>query len=401
MLSQQTIDTVKATVPVLEVKGTEITTRFYSMLFEAHPELLNIFNHANQKQGRQQTALANTVYAAAVHIDQLEAIIPAVKKIAHKHRSLGVLPEHYPIVGEYLLKAIKDVLGDAATDDILTAWGEAYGVIADAFISIEKDMYDDAASVEGGWEGFKNFTIAKKEEESSLITSFYLKPADGEKLPEFMPGQYVTVRTKIPGDEYMLNRQYSLSTSYTPDYYRISVKKEAEQDPNGRVSTFLHDELNEGDTLELSVPAGDFFCNIHDEHPLTLISGGVGITPMYSMLKSIADKNPDRPVTFIHAARNQDVRAFGNDVQETVARLSNGKSYIVYEQEGLDGDFTGFINADVLKQAANLDGEFFVCGPVPFMEAVIQSLTAIGIPAEKINFEFFGPAIAIKTEQNA
>ncbi|NQD67191.1 nitric oxide dioxygenase, partial [Bacillus haikouensis] len=134
MLSQKTIDIVKSTAPVLEVKGTEITSVFYKNLFAAHPELLNIFNHVNQKKGRQQTALANTVYAAAQHIDQLEALLPAVKQIAHKHRSLGVKPEHYPIVGEHLLGAIKEVLGDAATDEIIQAWADAYGVIAGVFI---------------------------------------------------------------------------------------------------------------------------------------------------------------------------------------------------------------------------------------------------------------------------
>ncbi|MGZ4134492.1 MAG: globin domain-containing protein, partial [Tumebacillaceae bacterium] len=138
MLSPKTIEIIKSTVPVLEVHGTAITKRFYQMLFTNHPELLNIFNHANQAQGRQQNALAGAVYAAAANIDNLAAIIPVVKQIGHKHRSLGILPEHYPIVGETLLAAIKDVLGDAATDEIINAWAEAYGVIAGAFIGIEK-----------------------------------------------------------------------------------------------------------------------------------------------------------------------------------------------------------------------------------------------------------------------
>src|SRR5690606_38697886 len=142
MLSQKTIDIVKSTVPVLEQHVKTITTVFYNNIFAAHPELLNIFNHANQSKGRQQTALANAVYAAAAHIDNLGPIIPAVVQIAHKHRSLGIEKEHYPIVGYHLLGAIKEVLGEAATPEIIEAWGEAYGVIADAFIGIEKEMYD-------------------------------------------------------------------------------------------------------------------------------------------------------------------------------------------------------------------------------------------------------------------
>ncbi|CEG21782.1 Flavohemoprotein [Planococcus massiliensis] len=153
MLSNETRSIIKSTVPVLEDHGVTITSAFYKNLFEAHPELLNIFNHANQAQGRQQTALAKAVYAAAVHIDDLAEIMPAIIQIAHKHVSLGVKPEHYPIVGEHLLKAMKEVLGDAATDDIIDAWAEAYSVIADAFIDMEKNMYRKTAAQENGCAG--------------------------------------------------------------------------------------------------------------------------------------------------------------------------------------------------------------------------------------------------------
>jgi nitric oxide dioxygenase len=223
MLSENTIKIVKSTAPILADRGVEITTYFYEKLFEAHPSLLNIFNHANQKKGRQQTALANTVYAAATYIDQLEVLIPAVKQIAHKHRSLGVKEEHYPIVGEFLLKAIKDVLGDAATPEIINAWAEAYGVIAQVFIDVEKEMYNEAKAQ--AWEGFKAFKVVNKIKESSVITSFYLQPADGSSTPTFKPGQYVTVRLKVEGEEYLLNRQYSLSDAPGENHLRISVKK--------------------------------------------------------------------------------------------------------------------------------------------------------------------------------
>src|SRR5690606_11732984 len=176
MLSNDTRAIIKSTVPVLEEHGVAITTVFYRNLFEAHPELLNIFNHTNQAQGRQQTALAKAVYAAAVHIDDLAEIMPAIIQIAHKHVSLGVKPEHYPIVGEFLLKAMEEVLGDAATDDIINAWTEAYGVIADAFIDVEKSMYQKTAAQDNGWIYFKDFTVARKTKESEVITSFYLVP---------------------------------------------------------------------------------------------------------------------------------------------------------------------------------------------------------------------------------
>ncbi|MDX1770767.1 MAG: NO-inducible flavohemoprotein, partial [Planococcaceae bacterium] len=323
MLSSQTIKIVKSTAPVLATHGTEITTVFYKNLFSAHPELLNIFNHANQKQGRQQAALANTVYAAAQHIDNLGVILPVVKQIAHKHRSLAVKAEHYPIVGEHLLSAIKEVLDDAATDDIIQAWGEAYGVIADVFIQVEKDMYNEAATQTNGWDGFKDFTIVNKVEESDVITSFYLKPADGSDLPSFKPGQYITIRLSIPGETYLFNRQYSLSQSPGQDTYRISVKKENEMNPNGKVSVYLHEAIQIGDSIEVTAPAGDFFLDVESTRPVTLISGGVGITPMMSMLETISKTTPTRPVAFLHGARNKALHAFDEDVRKLMSTMED------------------------------------------------------------------------------
>ncbi|MFJ7935041.1 NO-inducible flavohemoprotein [Sporosarcina sp. NPDC096371] len=387
MLSQETINIIKSTVPVLEQHGKTITTVFYKNMFEKHPELLNIFNHANQSQGRQQTALANTVYAAAANIDNLGAIIPVVVQIAHKHKSLGIKAEHYPIVGYHLLGAIKEVLGDAATPEIIGAWGEAYGVIADAFIGIEKEMYDKAEQAEGGWATFKDFTIADKVVESDVITSFYLKPADGKKLPSYKPGQYITVRTQIPNDEYTVNRQYSLSQAPTGDVYRISVKREDENNPTGKVSVYLHCELNIGDMLEVSVPAGDFHLDTESSNPVTLISGGVGITPMMSMYETIAKTTPDRQVAFLHSARTRKHQAFDTVLRDLDASMPASSYKALYSEEG-----DGFINREFLEKNVLAGSDIYVCGPTPFMQAVINDLYALGFSEEKVHFEFFGPA---------
>lgn len=391
MLSKETIDIIKSTVPVLEEHGNTITTVFYKNMLEAHPELLNVFNHANQSQGRQQTALANTVYAAAANIDNLAAILPAVMPIAHKHKSLGITPEQYPIVGKYLLGAIKEVLGDAATPEIITAWGEAYGVIADVFIGIEKGMYDEAEQLDGGWKTFKEFTIADKIQESDVITSFYLKASDGKKLPSYKPGQYISVRVQIPGEEYTLNRQYSLSQAESGDTYRISVKYEDDNNPNGKVSIFLHDQVSVGDTVEISVPAGDFYLDTTSNNPVTLISGGVGITPMMSMYETIAKTSPNRSVAFLHSARTRQHQAFNERLLELDASLPASKYKTLYSEEG-----DGFINREFLEANVIEGSEIFVCGPAPFMQAVISNLYEMGIPEEKINFEFFGPAIELE-----
>ena len=141
MLNQNTIDIIKSTVPALREHGVEITTTFYKRMFENNPEIKAMFNMAKQESGEQPKALAMAVLAAAQNIDNLEAILPAVQKMCRAHVNSNVKAEHYPIIGENLLAAIKEVLGDAASEEILNAWAEAYGVIAEIFIKIEKDMY--------------------------------------------------------------------------------------------------------------------------------------------------------------------------------------------------------------------------------------------------------------------
>ncbi|WP_040949039.1 NO-inducible flavohemoprotein [Gorillibacterium massiliense] len=401
MLSTETIRIIKSTVPVLGTHGTAITKRFYERMFTSHPELLNIFNHANQKQGRQQTALANAVYAAAVHIDNLEAILPAVVQIAHKHRSLGIKPGHYPIVGENLLAAIKEVLGDAATDEIINAWTEAYGVIAEAFIGVEAQMYNEAVLQEGGWEGFREFVVRRKVRESDVITSFYLEPKDGKPLACFVPGQYVTVQAKIPGQTYTHNRQYSLSDAPEKPYYRISVKREdaLQGRPAGIFSTYLHEQIGEGDVLSLSAPAGDFTLDRSGNHPVVLISGGVGLTPMMSMLADLAQSGTDRPVTFLHAALHGGVHAMKEQVKQLTEKRENVQAFFCYEmptEEDRAAGFCykeGYMDLPWLQSVAPYpDADFYFCGPVPFMKAVYQALQEWGIPEDRVHYEFFGPA---------
>lgn len=391
MLSPETRMIIKSTAPVLEDHGVAITTRFYSRMFEEHPELLNIFNHANQAQGRQQTALAKTVYAAAVHIDNLEEIMPAVIQIAHKHVSLGVKPEHYPIVGAHLLIAMKEVLGDAATDEIIQAWSDAYGVIADAFISVERSMYQTTAEQVNGWNYFKDFVVARKVKESDVITSFYLKPADGSNVPTYIPGQYISVRVSIPGEKYTMIRQYSLSQASKPDEFRISVKREADNDPNGIVSIYLHKQVDEGDRLEVSAPAGVFVLDASKTTPVAFISGGVGITPMMSMFETVATSTPERPTVFLHGARNRNQHAFDEDIKSFVNRMENASYSTVYSDEE-----NGFITRAMLEEHVDPAGDAYVCGPVPFMVNMIRELRNIGMDDSRIHYEFFGPAMDLE-----
>ncbi|WP_075981009.1 NO-inducible flavohemoprotein [Bacillus massilinigeriensis] len=408
MLNEKTIQIIKSTVPVLEVHGEEITKRFYHLMFTNHPELLNIFNHANQKQGRQQRALANAVYHAAKYIDQLETILPVVTQIAHKHRSLGIKPEHYPIVGEHLILAIKDVLKEAATEDIIDAWTKAYGVIADAFIGVEAKLYEEAEEKKGGWKDFRDFVIAKKVQESSVITSFYLQPADSGELASFIPGQYISVKLSIPGQANTHIRQYSLSDSPNKNYYRISVKREEglQNRPDGIVSNYLHQHVNEGDIIQISAPAGEFVLQETIATPIILLSGGVGITPMMSMLNHLSNKNIKQQITFVHAAINGDYHAFSKDVDHIVDENREVQRHFYYEKptetdrenQAFDGE--GLITAEALNQIIiDKNATIYMCGPVNFMQAMYDGLLEINVPKKNIHFEFFGPALTFKEQQ--
>ncbi|MEN2767281.1 NO-inducible flavohemoprotein [Ornithinibacillus xuwenensis] len=396
-LDQDTIRIIKSTVPVLKEHGVIITKHFYQMMFENHPELKNIFNQTNQRKGDQPKALANTVYAAAQYIDNLEAILPVVKQIAEKHRSLNIKPEHYPIVGENLLLAIKDVLGDAATDEIISAWEKAYGVIADAFISVEREMYEEVKHTTGGWIDYREFKVVKKVQESDVITSFYLEPVDGEVFPTFKAGQYITVKAVMEDQPYEHLRQYSLSCAPGESYYRISVKREEALGdyPDGIVSNYLHNSVQVGSILPISAPAGDFVLDEDDPRPLVLISGGVGLTPMVSMLETTIKNNPKREVFYIHAAQSSTYHAMKDRILEISEQHQQVKSFTLYDKpiEGDVYDRAGYINSDWLNAILPTnDAAFYFCGPKGFMRATYQILNQIGVKEEDIHYEIFGPS---------
>lgn len=396
-LDQKTIDIVKSTVPILEERGSEITSAFYKRMFKNNPELKNIFNQTNQRKGQQADALANTVYAAAANIDQLEAILPAVMPIAEKHRSLNIKPEHYPIVGENLLAGMLEVLGpDIVTDEVIEAWEKAYGEIAQVFIDIEKNMYESTKRQDGGWIDYRDFKVTKKVPESDVITSFYFEPVDGEPIASHEAGQYITIIADITGEEHLHQRQYSLSCAPTDGVYRISVKREEANgdNPVGIVSNWLHNNVEKGTVLPVSAPAGDFVLK-NAERPLVLISGGVGLTPMMSMLETTVSLNPDRDVTFIHAASNGNVHAMRERVKEITSE-HKVNAHTIYASPTADDegnyDKQGYIDFEFLDSVLpGKDADFYFCGPKGFMQAIYKHLKDYGIAEEDINFEFFGP----------
>lgn len=391
MASPKTLEIVKATVPVLEEHGTAITTVFYKNMFNQHPELLDIFNETNQKLGRQQTALAMTVLAAAKHLDKLAVLLPQVTQISHKHRALQILPEHYPIVGHHLVGAIKEVLGEAANDDIIDAWTEAYDEIADVFIQLEKTMYEQEM-----WEGFAPFKITKKVEAATDIAAFTVVPVNDDidlsKL-SLSAGQYITVKADPEDSDHLALRHYSLYSATSDKGIQFAVRRDNRNEHYGLVSNHLHDHLDVGDTILLSAPAGDFELNQdliqQNDIPLVLVSAGVGVTPILSMLEAQVTANPKRPIVWVYACQNKEHHAFDSKVNELLAAADNVEKHIFYFEAGQILDEAWLTN---LPKPADI----YVCGSMMFMESIIDGLMALDHGVDSVHYEPFGPKMSLE-----
>ncbi len=397
MATAQTLKIVKATVPVLEEHGNAITTVFYQNMFANHPELLDIFNETNQKLGRQQTALATTVLAAAKHLEHLEVLLPQVTEIGHKHRALQILPEHYPIVGEHLIGAIKQVLGEAANDDIIEAWTEAYDEIANVFIQLEKGLYEEEM-----WSGFATFKVVEKVAAATDIAAFTVVPLnqnqDGEQDIDLSKlrltaGQYITVKTNPQDSDHLALRHYSLNSTITDKGIQFAVKRDNRNGHYGLVSNYLHDELQVGETLLLSAPAGDFALDkelIHqNDIPLVFISAGVGITPILAMLETQVTANPQRPIIWAYACQNKDHHAFENQVNQLLESATIVEKNIFYFDSGQ-------LLSDPLLATLPKPADIYVCGSMPFMESMIGGLTALEHSTDHVHYEPFGPKMSLQ-----
>ncbi|SAI55121.1 flavohemoprotein [Bordetella ansorpii] len=399
MLSENVRAQVKATAPVLQVHGEALTRHFYQRMFRGNPELRQVFNQGHQHSGQQQQALAMAVAAYAQHIDDPSVLLPVLERVAHKHVSLGIRREHYDVVGLHLLASIREVLGEAATDELIDAWAQAYGQLVALMAGMESSMYAAAAARQGGWTGWRAFRVAGKVPESAEITSFYLAPADGGDVPGFLPGQYISVRVFVPALGIMQPRQYSLSDAPGNHWLRISVKREAAAggSPAGMISNLLHDQFNEGDILDVAPPQGEFTLDPEAATPVVLISGGVGLTPMMSMLNSVASRGDGRQVRFVHGCRDASVHAMRDHVNGLAERLPNVRHVVFYEnvgpadRQGVDYHHAGRIDLRAIQDQALLpDADYYLCGPLPFMQAQRRVLGELGVPPQRIHAEVFG-----------
>lgn len=392
MLSAKSKPYIDASVPVLREHGLAITSVFYKNMFEAHPELKNLFNMGNQANGSQQQSLAAAVFAYAANIENTAALAPVVERIVHKHVSVGIKAEHYPIVGKHLLGAIKQILGDAATAELLEAWAEAYGLLADALIAAEAKLYQQNNQQPDEWLKVK---VIEKTQHTADVASFVLQAENLADLPTFKAGQYISVAVHLAELNLRQIRQYSLSDSSDKNTYRITVKRENadEHKPKGNVSNWIHQHVKVGSLLEISHPCGNFTPKLFEQTPIGLISAGVGITPMLSIFNTLAVSKPDRPVLFAHAARSQNHITHFAEIINTKTLLANAElAFFLNEVDGTNPhQIEGRMNLSKLVTAAYQDAVYYICGPQAFMDEQRDVMLALGINANNINREVFGP----------
>lgn len=399
-ISPSQLAIVKATVPVLQAHGETITTVMYKNMIRAHPDLRNVFSHTSQTTGAQPRALARAVLAYAMYIDDLPKLSHAIERIAQKHVSLFIQPDQYDIVATHLIGAIGQVLGDAATPEIVDAWTAAYGVLASVFIGREAQLY----KADEKWTGWRKFRISRRVLEADDIASFHLEPVDGiVPLPKFLPGQYVSLQVTVPQLGHLQSRQYSLS-SWSSDggkYYRVSVKKERDNEikVDGMVSNLLHSSFHESDIVELSHPHGEFFLNPSDNSkagaPAILVSAGVGATPLISMLRALSHPSAvERPVSWIHTSRSKATQPFAEEVRGISEGLKSRKVVShVHLTQGLDKERPR-LDISTLNREHELfvndrRAEYYICGPEKFMLNVRDKLLELGVERTRIYLELF------------
>jgi len=266
----------------------------------------------------------------------------------------------------------------------------------------------------GRWQGKRAFVVSRKDKESETVTSFILAPEDGLPLAAFKPGQFLSFKLDIPGHDKPVPRSYTISSSPASAllsdgaHYRLSIKREpAPKDkpdlPPGLSSNFLHDHVAVGSCVQVGAPAGDFFLDDTEDGPVVLLSGGVGLTPLISMLDHLVDQGSSRPTWFIHGVQNGAEHAFGAHVRELAQVHDHITTHVVYtepgpgDSKGRDYDATGFITIPMLESlSVGTDADFYLCGPPPFMKALFNALLDWGVDEARIHYEFFGPATVLK-----
>jgi ferredoxin-NADP reductase len=259
------------------------------------------------------------------------------------------------------------------------------------------------------WNGYRKFEVFRKIVECDDVCAIYLKARDGKSLAQYKPGQYLTFQLSVPGRDKPLVRCYSLSDSpHRPDYYRVTIKKErAPADrpdlPCGAGSSYFTDVVKEGDILDVKAPSGHFFLEMAKSHPVVLIAGGVGVTPMLSMAQAVAGSGSKREIWFFYGVRNSKEHIHKQELEKLASENENIRLHVCYSKaspgdiKGRDFQHEDRVSIELLKQLLPSNNyEYYLCGNGSFMKSLTDGLEAWGVPEKDVHFEAFGPATVKK-----
>lgn len=378
---------VTATLPLIGANIDAITKSFYRRLFDAHPSLLrNLFNRGNQAQGAQQRALAASIATFATHLVDPALPHPSelLSRIGHKHASLGVTPDQYPIVHEHLFAAIVEVLGaDTVTAPVAEAWDRVYWIMAQTLIDMERELYAEAGVSDG--DVYRRAQVLSRVDDPSGAILVTVRTDGG-----FAPGQYVSVGVTMRDGARQI-RQYSLVNLGGSGELTFAVKPvdAVSAAPAGEVSTWIRDNLHVGDLLDVTVPFGDLPTPPAGV-PLVLISAGIGITPMMSILESVAAGASETVMRVLHADRSDQSHPLRERQHELMALLPNATLDVWYEDgltHGIDGAHPGRLSLDGITLPD--DAEVYLCGNDGFVRALRDQLLVRGVT--RVHCELFSP----------
>lgn len=400
---------ITASIPFLSENGVELTAKFYSYMLDTYPEVRPFFNKSHQITKKQPKILAFALLQYATNINDLTPLLGFVRQIVEKHVGLQVTPEQYNIVGTCLLKTLKEMLGDAATDEFIEAWKVAYFDLANILIDLEKKRYETELSIENAWLGFKDAHVGKIVSESDSVKSVYII-ADDDKYAKFYPGQYITIRLSTDNGETIQSREYSLSNEFTDltnglKYYRISVRRI----PGGVVSNYIHDELKKDDVLKISSPYGKLLepalKSLEEkdgviDKPVVFFIAGIGITPAVSSIEYFLNRG--NKVQLFLSNSDSNSRVFSEwletlltkypellKVEEFVSQgepiTTSESNHTIHTRRITKGDLE-FVTSDNINNF-----NYYLIGPLSYMNLVTETLKLKGLDVSVINSEQYGP----------
>jgi len=371
MISDKSIAIVKATAPVVAEHSLAITKNFYPTLFAKFPAAKMFFNVANQRTDAQPRALANAVVAYASNIDNLGVLGDAVDLMAVKHCGLNVLPEHYTMVEQAMSLAIKETLGDAVTEEVGGAWDEAVKSLSTILTTREEELYKEAEARTGGWRGWREFRVDEVEHVADRTVRLVMRPADGYKGTfDFTPGQFLSLKHRLDEGN---PRHYTVTSAPGDDHLACCVRR---VEPEGVVSSEIHDKLQVGGSVYLTAPFGVFTHAAPATAPVVTITAGIGVTPILAMLPQLKAHSSLR---MLHQDCSPSSHAFADIMgkHDHVFRYDSNKEAVTAED---------------IAAAVTPDSHVIMCGPAGFMKRAQPILADLGV--KNVAWERFGPQLS-------